>query len=208
MFEFHSRKLNSLIFGFTTGRQTTFVFNCKRRWPHAYVHRNKVMERPTGFNAEGPAEMYHLINTINTMVHGTPDTSLTYRNHHGQEFSYPVKTIYNSPPHGTADNHFSGDAIMDYAGSLGFRLTMTCRHEPRSLPSRLEAIRRTNARMYRSSQLALPTFLASIICHPANYQFIVANVESAQISIPGELSGTRLVLCISRLIGRWTMWII
>ena len=87
------------------------------------------MERPTGFNAEGPAEMYHLINAINAMVHGTPDSTTTYRNHRGQESSYPIKKIYHSPPHGTADNHFSGEAIMDYAGGLGFGLTMTCRRD-------------------------------------------------------------------------------
>jgi hypothetical protein len=95
----------------------------------ATVICNKKMTRPTGFNAEGPAEMYHLLNKLNEMVHTTPSASINHRNHRGHEVSYPVKKIYTLPPHGTADNHFSGDAIMDYAGELGFGLTMTCRRD-------------------------------------------------------------------------------
>ena len=87
------------------------------------------MERPAGFTAEGPAEMYHLLNTINRMVHTTPETTVSYRNHRGLEITYPVKKIYYSTPHGTADNHFSGEAIMNYAGGLGFGLTVTCRRD-------------------------------------------------------------------------------
>lgn len=105
------------------------VFDCARRWPRAYVHRNKAMLRPAGFNAEGPAEMYHLLNAIEEMIHDTPDATTLYRNHRGVVVEYPVKKIYWGYPHGTADNHFSGDAIMDYAGAKGFGLTMTCRRD-------------------------------------------------------------------------------
>lgn len=87
------------------------------------------MLRPSGFTAEGPAEMYHLVNALHKMVNTTPETTMTFRNHRGVEVTYPIKKIYHSPPHGTADNHFSGDAIMDYAGGLGFGLTMTCRRD-------------------------------------------------------------------------------
>lgn len=87
------------------------------------------MERPAGFTAEGPAEMYHLLNSLDTMVSTTPEATVQYRNHRGVDSTYPVKKIYHSHPHGTADNHFSGDAVLDYAGRLGFGVTVTCRRD-------------------------------------------------------------------------------
>ena len=42
---------------------------------------------------------------------------------------YPLPKIYPSPPHGTADNHFSGDQVLDMAGNLGMGLTLTSRRD-------------------------------------------------------------------------------
>lgn len=42
---------------------------------------------------------------------------------------YPLQKIYPSPPHGTANNHFSGEAVTDMAGELGMGLTLTCRRD-------------------------------------------------------------------------------
>ena len=42
---------------------------------------------------------------------------------------YPLQKIYPSPPHGTADNHFSGESVTDMAGELGMGLTLTCRRD-------------------------------------------------------------------------------
>ena len=72
---------------------------------------------------------YHLVNAINKIVSTSPDATTDYLKHCGIVTKFPVKKIYHSPPHGTADNHFSGDAIMDYAGRLGFGLTTTCRRD-------------------------------------------------------------------------------
>ena len=43
--------------------------------------------------------------------------------------SYPLNKIYPSPPHGTADNHFSGEAVTDMVGELGMGVTLTCRRD-------------------------------------------------------------------------------
>lgn len=48
----------------------------------------------------------------------------------GEEFySVPRKIIFKEPPHITADNHFSGDHVMDYIGQKGFGITVTCRRD-------------------------------------------------------------------------------
>lgn len=48
----------------------------------------------------------------------------------GKEYYYvPTKIIFKKPPHFTADNHFSGDNVMDYVGQKGFGITVTCRRD-------------------------------------------------------------------------------
>lgn len=121
---------NICLFTYIAGGQTTIVFDCKRRFPRAYIHRHKLHERPKGFGAEGPAEMHHLLTQLNAMVETTPETSTTkLRNNLGVMKDYPVKKIYTSHPHGTADNHFSGEPVLDFAGKLGFGLTLTTRRD-------------------------------------------------------------------------------
>ncbi len=44
-------------------------------------------------------------------------------------WKYPRKKIYQSPPHITADNHFSGDNIMKFMGGKGYGFTVTCRRD-------------------------------------------------------------------------------
>ncbi len=41
----------------------------------------------------------------------------------------PKKKIYTSLPHIVADNHFSGDNVMEYIGKKGFGITTTCRRD-------------------------------------------------------------------------------
>jgi hypothetical protein len=44
-----------------------------------------------------------------------------------QEFyAVPKKHFFPLQPHFTADNHFSGDHVMEYIGLQGFGITLTC----------------------------------------------------------------------------------
>jgi hypothetical protein len=47
----------------------------------------------------------------------------------GKEYTVPKKKIYAKRPHITADNHFSGENVMDYIGKIGFGITTTCCHD-------------------------------------------------------------------------------
>ena len=44
----------------------------------------------------------------------------------GKEYTVPKKKIYTALPHIVADNHFSGENVMEYIGSKGFGITTTC----------------------------------------------------------------------------------
>ena len=54
----------NIIVSFDAGGQTTMIFDINYRFPRAYIHRHKLHVRPTGFNAEGPAEMHYLLNSL------------------------------------------------------------------------------------------------------------------------------------------------
>jgi len=47
----------------------------------------------------------------------------------GKEYSVPKKKIYAKLPHIVADNHFSGENVMEYIGRRGFGITTTCRRD-------------------------------------------------------------------------------
>ena len=85
------------------------------------MHRHKLHIKPPGWNAMGPIEAKTMLDTINTMVYGETGDA---------------KKLYLQKPHFTWDNYFSGDQIMNYAGGLGFGMTMTCRRDrlPRDVP--------------------------------------------------------------------------
>ncbi len=42
---------------------------------------------------------------------------------------YRMKKIYETPPHIVADNHFSGEEVMDFLGWKGYGTTMTNRRD-------------------------------------------------------------------------------
>ena len=124
------------------------LYDVTRRYPRAYIHRHKLHTRPVGFNAEGPAEMHNLLNQIDDLIEGryhartagTDDEAMyattMIPNPSGiGEQEYIRRCIYLKPPHLTADNHFSGEHVMDYAGVRGYGLTVTnCRDRfPKSL---------------------------------------------------------------------------
>jgi hypothetical protein len=115
------------------GGQTTFWMDIHRRYPRAYIHRHKLQTtetRPDGFSYQGQAEVVEIVTQIDRLIDGTepgytqcilPNTTDTYK--------YPTKKIYHSQPHVTADNHFSGDNVMTFIGTKGYRITVTCRQK-------------------------------------------------------------------------------
>mmetsp|Transcript_4785 Transcript_4785/g.8225 ORF Transcript_4785/g.8225 Transcript_4785/m.8225 type:complete len:94 (-) Transcript_4785:1141-1422(-) len=81
------------------------------------VHRHKQCVRPAGFNQQGPAEMYYLINQIDDLTIGNPSTTTkVYNSVRRRGVDYKMKQIYEEPPHITADNHFSGEHVLDCYG--------------------------------------------------------------------------------------------
>ena len=108
------------------------LFDVHRRWPRAYIHRHKKHIRPPGFTAEGEFEMYNLLNQVNDMVIGEVPSSveLEVLSSEGvRKIKFPKKQIYTQHPHITADNHFSGKSVLDYAGRMGAGMTVTTRRD-------------------------------------------------------------------------------
>ena len=63
---------------------------------------------------------------------GKPATIVVHNLAHSSKskanYSVPKKQIFKTPPHFTADNHFSGEHVMKFIGERGFGITMTtCR---------------------------------------------------------------------------------
>ncbi len=114
----------------TAGGQTTMVFDTKNRYPRAYIHRHKLVPKPPGFNQQGPAEMYYLINQIDDLTVGNPSRKTKlYNSVRRKNIEYDMKQVYEKPPHATADNHFSGEHVLDYGGGKGYGLTLTNRRD-------------------------------------------------------------------------------
>ena len=124
------------------GGQTTISIDIHRRYPRAYIHRHSLQTtrtRPPGFGQQGPSEVIHLVTELSKMIEGYKDddgkpAAVDVRNLAGrlagrEFYSVPVKILFKKPPHITADNHFSGDHVMDYIGQKGFGITVTCRRD-------------------------------------------------------------------------------
>ena len=47
----------------------------------------------------------------------------------GRVYTVPIKKLYSTRPHITADNHFSGENVMSFMGENGFGMTCTCRRD-------------------------------------------------------------------------------
>ena len=107
------------------------LFDVGRRYPRCYIHRHKQHTRPTGFGQEGPHEMHYILHELNSKVQGRSADSSTFEviDPWGSTSSYVNKAIYKEYPHITADNHFSGNHVLDLAGGLGFGLTLTTRRD-------------------------------------------------------------------------------
>jgi hypothetical protein len=90
--------------------------------------------RPKGFTQEGPSEVYLLCKQLEPMVINNREddviNEVSIKNLiDGKEYMVPVNKIYAKHPHITAENHFSGENVMNFIGENGFGITCTCRRD-------------------------------------------------------------------------------
>ena len=119
---------------YSKGGQTTFLFDIRRRYPRAYVHRHKHQPRPDNFKAEGKFELWYLMNQVtDLLIKPTPEADVTFQvpsaSGVGVGRTFSKRRIFSKCPHFTVDNHFSGDDILDEAGKRGFGITGTVRRD-------------------------------------------------------------------------------
>ena len=106
------------------------IFGMHCRYPRTYIHRHKQHKRPAGFKQEGPHEMHFLLHEIQKKIWGsTTNNSSIFevKDPWGSTTQHTNKKIYRDYPHFTADNHFSGNHVLDLTGWMGFGLTLTAR---------------------------------------------------------------------------------
>ena len=117
----------------TKGGQSTMYYDIHRRYPRAYIHRHKLQKRPEGFNQQGPSEIVDLVMSIDSLiVNGESSEREVHeiQNPTGNGVDkYKMKRIYEQPPHIVADNHFSGEEVIDLLGRKGYGATMTNRRD-------------------------------------------------------------------------------
>ena len=91
------------------------LFDINRRYPRAYVHRHKLHTRTAPFKAVGQSEIVMLVGMIDSLVEGEAQINrqkITITNPSGGcRLEFALKPVYSKPPHITADNFFSSDAM-------------------------------------------------------------------------------------------------
>ena len=109
------------------------IFEVTHRYPQAYVHRHKLHKQSKSFNVKGVAEMYMLLSRIKCLIEGVKseeELKFSIANSGGLGSKVYIKrNIYPTHPHCTADNHFSGEHVLDFAGRKEFVLTLTTRRD-------------------------------------------------------------------------------
>jgi hypothetical protein len=115
------------------GGQSTILIDIHCRYPRACVHQHSLQTpatKPAVFSQKGPSEVYYLCVELATMVEWEEEdeeAGISIKNLlDGKEYTVPKKKIYSKHPHLTANNHFSGENVMDYIGKNGLDITNTC----------------------------------------------------------------------------------
>jgi hypothetical protein len=104
--------------GINKGGQTVIAVSAKRRYLLAYHHRHRLQPRLPPFTQQGPSEIASLIESLFPLVEGNPKRKEDER-----------RIIFKNKPCLLFDNHFSGDDVMDYIGSLGWKACCTNRRD-------------------------------------------------------------------------------
>ncbi len=76
--------------------------------------------------------MFNLLISIDSLIvngESTEHKVCKIQNPTGICVEYRMKKIYPAPPHLDADNHFSGENVMDLLGQKGYGTTMTNHHD-------------------------------------------------------------------------------
>jgi hypothetical protein len=115
------------------GGQTTLLYNINHRYPRGYIHRHKLQPKPTGFNAQGPAEIFYMVKIIDAQTVDAPQNGweeVVIQNPTGVgTLQFQMKKVYPKPPHIVADNHFSGEGVMALLGSKRYGAKMKNHHD-------------------------------------------------------------------------------
>jgi len=101
---------------FTKGGQIVLCCDVGRIRPRAFIHRHNKHKKI--FTQTGPNELALIYEKLETYIKAGKHT-----NPHR-----PVP-IFREGPHITADNHFSGTNVMQYAHDNDFSILMTCRRD-------------------------------------------------------------------------------
>lgn len=127
---FHLSHLSSIA---TTvlGGQIAMLFDINRRYPRAYVHRHKLHKRTPPFTGTGQSEVVMIVNIVDRLLQNTTDetshtTIIPNPSGLGEDYTFTMNQVYTKPPHITADNYFSSEALMDWLGGKGYGMTATC----------------------------------------------------------------------------------
>jgi hypothetical protein len=130
--------------GITKGMQSVIVTDCDRIRPTAYLHRHKKHRQI--FRQQGPNEVALLWEEqLRPLL--SPDNKYN-------------RALFQSHPHMTWDNYFSGDEVMYYAAEQGFGFTTTIRRDrlPRNVPGKYWHKEKTqpNAQRPKSARFLQP----------------------------------------------------
>ena len=121
--------------GVSKGGQTFIVSSSDRFCLYFYQHSHNFIPKwkNEGFGAQGPCKIRSAIDTLEHCIdrRGAPEST--------------KKKIFKELPHITANNYFSGEHIIEYAGSKGFGLLTTLRRDqlPKGIPDRFFHKRKT-----------------------------------------------------------------
>ena len=133
--------------GVTRGGQIVMVSDVDRIRPRAYIHRHRLHERQFDKGRPGQSEVKLLWQALEPLCQ--PNNQ--YRPH----------ALFRELPHMTWDNYFCGDELMDYAATVGFGLTMTCRRDalPAGIPAEYLQKKKTDSEARsRAARFERPIF--------------------------------------------------
>ena len=195
------------------GGQTTIAIDIHHHYPRAYVHRHSLQTastRPAGFGQQGPAEVVWLMKQLDALIVNQAedgDLEILDRAKGVKPYSVPRKLIFSSPPHFTADNHFSGDHVMDYVGSHGYGITCTTRRDclPTELKKYLHHEKKdsNNARM-KVMRFENPICVTKYVAATPKTKAYTKNLVSFQSTGSTNISGVNNLLSLKLYVAKRT----